>query len=106
MPASGAALWAASAGRDNPFRNERTFAKLCGVSPLDVSTGKQERHRLSHGGDRQANSALWRITRVRLALDPATRDYLGRHVKDGKTKKEAIRCPKRYIAESSTNYSR
>lgn len=94
---AGAILVAAG---DNPdrLRNERTFAKLCGVSPLDVSSGKQERHRLNRGGDRQANSALWRITLVRIASDPATRDYLERRKKDGKTKKEAIRCLKRYIA--------
>ena len=46
------------AAGDNPERlkNEATFAKLCGVSPLDASSGKQERHRLNRGGDRQANS--------------------------------------------------
>ena len=94
---AGAILVAAG---DNPerLRNEATFARLCGVSPLDVSSGKQERHRLNRSGDRQANAALWRITLVRLSSDPATRDYLERRTKDGKTKKEAIRCLKRYIA--------
>ena len=48
------------AAGDNPerLRNEATFAHLCGVSPLDASSGKQLRHRLNRGGDRQANSAL------------------------------------------------
>jgi transposase len=94
---AGAILVAAG---DNPerLRTEATFARLCGVSPLDVSSGKQERHRLNRSGDRQANAALWRITLVRLSCDPATRDYLERRTKDGKTKKEAIRCLKRYIA--------
>jgi transposase len=51
------------AAGDNPERlkNEATFAKLCGVSPLDASSGKQERHRLNRSGDRQDNSALWHI---------------------------------------------
>ena len=51
------------AAGDNPerLRNEATFAHLCGVSPLDASSGKQLRHRLNRGGDRQANAALWRI---------------------------------------------
>jgi transposase len=40
---------------------EATFAHLCGVSPLDASSGKNERHRLNRGGDRQASPALWRI---------------------------------------------
>ncbi len=37
------------AAGDNPerLRNEATFAHLCGVSPLDASSGKQLRHRLN-----------------------------------------------------------
>jgi transposase len=94
---AGALLVAAG---DNPdrLRSERSFAKLCGVAPLDASSGLQQRHRLNRGGDRQANAALWRIAMVRLSSDPATKDYLERRIKDGHTKKEAIRCLKRYIA--------
>lgn len=88
------------AAGDNPERlkNEATFAKLCGVSPLDASSGKQERHRLNRGGDRQANSALWHIVFTRMANDPRTRHYIERRTKDRRTKKEAIRCLKRYVA--------
>jgi transposase len=87
------------AAGDNPERlkNESTFAKLCGVSPLDASSGKQERHRLNRGGDRQANSALWHIVFTRMVNDPRTRNYIERRMKDGRTKKEAIRCLKRYV---------
>jgi transposase len=88
------------AAGDNPERlkNESTFAKLCGVSPLDASSGKQERHRLNRGGDRQANSALWHIVFTRMVKDPRTKHYIERRMKDGRTKKEAIRCLKRYVA--------
>jgi transposase len=88
------------AAGDNPERlkNEATFAKLCGVSPLDASSGKQERHRLNRGGDRQANSALWHIVFTRMVCDPRTQHYIERRMKDGRTKKEAIRCLKRYVA--------
>jgi transposase len=88
------------AAGDNParLRNEATFAKLCGVSPLDASSGKQERHRLNRSGDRQANSALWHIVFTRMVSDPRTRHYIERRMKDGRTKKEAIRCLKRYVA--------
>jgi len=87
------------AAGDNPERlkNEATFAKLCGVAPLDASSGKQERHRLNRGGDRQANSALWHIVFTRMVSDPRTRHYIERRMKDGRTKKEAIRCLKRYV---------
>jgi transposase len=88
------------AAGDNPdrLRTEATFAKLCGVSPLDASSGKQERHRLNRGGDRQANSALWHIVLTRMVSDPRTRHYIERRMKDGRTKKEAVRCLKRYVA--------
>lgn len=88
------------AAGDNPerLRSEATFAKLCGASPLDASSGKQERHRLNRSGDRQANSALWHIVFTRMVNDPRTRRYIERRMKDGRTKKEAIRCLKRYVA--------
>src|SRR5947207_5957509 len=85
---------------DNPsrVRKEASFAALCGASPVDASSGKQLRHRLNRGGDRQANSVLWTITMTRLAHDPRTKAYLARRTAEGKTKKEIIRCLKRYIA--------
>lgn len=94
------------AAGDNPqrLRSEATFAHLCGVAPIDASSGKQERHRLNRGGDRQANSALWKIVITRMVCDPRTRDYIERRVKDGLTKREAIRCLKRYIAREVYNY--
>ncbi|HZQ83678.1 MAG TPA: IS110 family transposase, partial [Acidimicrobiales bacterium] len=88
------------AAGDNPerLRSERTFAHLCGVAPLDASSGKHERHRLSRAGDRQANSALWRVVMTRLTCDPRTKDYVERRMKEGLTKREAMRCLKRYVA--------
>jgi transposase len=88
------------AAGDNPerLRNEATFAHLCGVAPIDASSGKQERHRLNRGGDRNANSALWHIVITRMVCDERTRTYISRRLEQGRTKKEAIRCLKRYIA--------
>ncbi|MFP5319075.1 MAG: IS110 family transposase [Acidimicrobiia bacterium] len=102
---AGALLVAAG---DNPerLRNERTFAHLCGVSPLDASSGKQLRHRLNRSGDRHANAALWRIVMTRLSNDPQTKRYIERRCKDGLTKKEAIRCLKRYVAREVFYYLR
>jgi Transposase IS116/IS110/IS902 family len=93
------------AAGDNPerLRNEATFAHLCGVAPLDASSGKHERHRLNRGGDRQAKSALWRIVITRMVYDPRTRHYIERRMKEGLTKKEAFRCLKRYIAREVYN---
>jgi transposase len=91
---------------DNPHRlsSERAFASLCGSSPVPVNSGQtQNRYRLNRGGDRQANAALWRIAIVRMGTDPRTSDYIARRVKEGKTKSEAIRCLKRYIAREIFN---
>jgi transposase len=88
-----------SAG-DNPRRlaHERSFAALCGASPVEASSGKTARHRLNRGGDRQANSALWTITRVRMVNHPPTKAYVARRTADGLSKREIMRCLKRYIA--------
>ncbi len=95
---AGALLVAAG---DNPerLRSEAAFARLCGAAPLPASSGKTTgRHRLSRGGDRQANNALWRIVMVRLASHPPTKDYMARRTKEGLSKKEVVRCLKRYVA--------
>jgi transposase len=79
---------------DNPdrLRSEASFAALCGVNPLQASSGKTSRRRLNRGGDRQANCALYRIALCRLRWDTRTRDYLARRITEGKTRREAIRC--------------
>ena len=85
---------------DNPhrLRSEASFAALCGASPVEASSGRTTRHRLNQGGNRQANHALWRIAMVRLATCEHTRAYAARRQAHGKTRREIIRCLKRYIA--------
>lgn len=90
---------------DNPdrLRSEAAFSMLCGSSPRSASSGKTTRHRLNRGGDRQANAALYRIVLVRMRWHQATRDYVERRTKEGKTKLEIIRCLKRYVAREVYN---
>lgn len=85
---------------DNPerLRSEAAWAHLCGVAPLPASSGKIIRHRLDPGGNRQANSALWRIVMVRMTCDPDTKAYIARRTKEGRTQREIIRALKRYVA--------
>ena len=71
---------------------------LCGAAPLPASSGRTQRHRLNRGGDRQANCALYRIVLCRLRWDPRTRAYAQRRTAEGMSKKEIIRCLKRYVA--------
>ncbi|MCA1707160.1 MAG: IS110 family transposase [Actinobacteria bacterium] len=97
-PDNAAALLIAAGDNPDRLRSEASFAALCGVNPLEASSGKTSRRRLNRGGDRQANSALYRIALCRLRWDARTRDYLARRISEGKTRREAIRCLKRYIA--------
>lgn len=80
------------------IRSEAAFASLCGVAPVPASSGKTNRHRLSRGGDRIANRALWRIVLTRMRTDERTRDYLARRQAEGKSKREVVRCLRRYVA--------
>jgi transposase len=82
----------------NRLHNDAAFAALCGVSPVEASSGKIRRHRLNRGGDRRANNALWTVAMVRLACDADTRAYAERRTKEGRSRREIIRCLKRYIA--------
>jgi transposase len=85
---------------DNPERlkSEASFASLCGVSPVEASSGKVVRHRLNRGGNRDANRALHMICVVRMGCDERTRRYVARRTAEGKSKWEIMRCLKRYIA--------
>jgi transposase len=85
---------------DNPGRlkSEASFAALCGVSPLPASSGRTDRHRLNRGGDRAANSMLYTVVMVRMRYDKRTRDYVQRRTAEGMTRREIMRCLKRYVA--------
>ncbi len=85
---------------DNPDRlhSEAAFAALCGVSPVEASSGRQKRHRLNRGGNRDANRALWVVVMCRMAKDATTRAYVERRTQQGLSKREIVRCLKRYVA--------
>ncbi|MFC4613085.1 IS110 family transposase, partial [Streptomyces maoxianensis] len=97
--ADSAAVLLIAAG-DNPDRltGEAAFAALCGVSPVERSSGRIHRHRLNRGGNRQANAALWRIVLTRLRDEPRSRSYLERRMQEGRSRRDVVRCLKRYVA--------
>lgn len=88
------------AAGDNPERmkSEASFAAMCGVSPVDASSGRQRRHRLNRSGNRDANRALWVIAFTRMRCDERTIAYAARRRSEGLTRTEILRCLKRYIA--------
>ena len=93
-----AALLLVAGDHPQRLRSEAAWAHLCGVAPIPASSGKITRRRLNPGGDREANHALWRIVITRMSAHPATRTYVERRTKEGLSKKEIIRCLKRYVA--------
>ena len=96
-PQTAATLLAVAGDNPERLRSEAALASLCGVNPLEASSGKTVRHRLNRGGNRDANNALWTIALVRMRSDPRTRAYVARRTLEGKSLKEIHRCLKRYI---------
>ncbi|MDE0547414.1 transposase [Microbacterium sp. C7(2022)] len=97
-PVIGAQLLITTGDNPDRLRSSASFAALCGTAPIPVSSGRTDRHRLSRGGDRQANAALHHIVKVRMSYDPTTRDYRDRHLEKGWTISAVFRALKRAIA--------
>ena len=97
-PHSAAQLLVTAAANIDRIGTDAKFARLCGVAPVPISSGKTNRMRLHRGGDRQANKVLHMIVIGRLKNDPKTRDYMTRRQAEGLSKKDIIRCLKRYVA--------
>jgi transposase len=87
-----------SSGDPNRMTSEAAFAALAGTTPVDASSGKQRRHRLNRGGDRQLNWALHVIALQRIHHHAQTATYYQRLLAAGKTTREARRCVKRALA--------
>jgi transposase len=98
-PISAAAILIAWS-RPGRLRSEAAFARLAGTAPIPASSGKTIHHRLDRGGDRQLNRALHTIMLSRQRLDPHTQAYIARRVSEGKTRREAVRSLKRYLARN------
>jgi transposase len=80
--------------------SEAAFARLAGVAPIPASSGQTIRYRLDRGGDRQLNRALHQILITRRRTHPPTIAYIQRRIREGKTRREATRCLKRYLARN------
>ena len=85
---------------DNPERihSEAAFAKLAGISPIPAGSGMTSgKHRINHGGHRQLNAAIYRTVIVRMRHHEPTIAYVSRRAAEGKSKRDIIRCLKRYV---------
>ena len=97
-PDTAALLLIAAGDHPHRLRSEAAWAHLCAAAPIPASSGKRTRHRLNPGGNREANHALWRIVITRMSSHAPTRAYVERRTAEGLSKKEIIRCLKRYVA--------
>ncbi len=105
-PDTAAILLIAAGDHPERLRSEAAWAHLCAAAPIPASSGKTVRHRLNPGGGRQANHALWRIVITRMSSHPPTRAYVERRTDQGLSKKEIIRCLKRYVAREACPHLR
>ena len=96
-PDTAGQLLVTAGGNPDRLHSEAATAALTGTCPVPASSGKTRRHRLNRGGDRHANAAIYRIVLCRMRWDPRTRTYVTRRTTEGLSKKEIIRCLKRYL---------
>lgn len=93
-----AAEFVALAGeRPSRIEGEAALARMTGAAPLEASSGRVVRHRLDRGGCRSANAALHTVVLTRMAHDDRTRAYVERRTREGLSKREIMRCLKRYV---------
>ena len=96
---STAEMLIAAGDNTDRIRSEAAFAKLCGACPIPTGSGKTSgRHRLNRGGNRRANAALYRVVLVRMRWHAPTIAYVERRTLEGLSKKDIIRCLKRFVA--------
>jgi transposase len=96
-PLTAAKIVAEVAGIER-FGRPAQLARYAGVAPVPASSGQRTRHRLDRAGNRQLNCALYRIAITQARLHAPARDYLARKQAEGQSRREAIRCLKRHLA--------
>jgi transposase len=82
------------------IRSEAAFARLASSAPIPASSGQTIRHRLDRSGDRRLNRALHMILVTRRRAHAPTIAYIDRRIQEGKSRREASRCLKRYLARN------
>ncbi len=87
-------------GPGQRFANDAQLAAYAGVAPLEASSGMRVRHRLSRSGNRRLNSLIYWIVLTRAHHSPEARVYLAKRMSQGKTRREAHRALRRYIARA------
>jgi transposase len=82
------------------FPTKAHFASYAGTAPLEASSGKVVRHRLSLAGNRQLNYALHMVALCQARSDAQGGIYYRKKIAEGKSRKEALRCLKRRVSDA------
>lgn len=90
-------------GNPKLFRSESSFANYAGVSPISCSSGKNINYRVNPGGNRQLNYAIHSITLSKVRYEEESKKYYEKKQKEGKTKRESLRCLKRHVCKNIFN---
>ena len=86
-------------GNIDRYKTCDQFAAANGTAPIPASSGQTQRHRLNRFGNRRLNYAIHQMAIVQLRYDPRAQAYIDKHIKLGKSRKEAIRCLKRRLSD-------
>ncbi len=84
-------------GGPRRFHSDAALARHAGCAPIEVSSGRYARHRLSRMGNRKLNAALHQVVLTQARVHPPARAYLAKKRAEGKSTKEAFRCLKRHL---------
>lgn len=82
------------------FPTKSHFASYSGTAPVEASSGKVVRHRLSLGGNRHLNYALHMVATSQARSNAPGGAYYRKKLAEGKSRKEALRCLKRRISDA------
>lgn len=82
------------------IHSQDAFARMAGIAPIPVQSGKSAHHRLNRGQNRALNEAFYTIVKHRLIHDPDTIAYAARRTAEGKGEKAIKRILKRYVARA------
>jgi transposase len=84
-------------GGGGRFTSDAALARHAGCAPIEVSSGRSRRHRLSRMGNRKLNAALHQVVLTQVRVHPPARAYMAKKRAERKSNKEAFRCLKRHL---------
>jgi transposase len=82
------------------FPTKGHFASYSGTAPVEASSGKVVRHRLSLAGNRHLNYALHMVATSQARSGAPGGTYYRKKIAEGKSSKEALRCLKRRVCDA------